>query len=381
MRVNIFLLALGAGWLTAAAASAGALPREMTWTSQRITSIAFAQTEAIGKMFERLYGAKLKVLRGAAPADRLAPLRAGEASFCVCGSGAFFAQEGVFAFADPAWGPQPLRVVAAARNRYNFALATAGDANIRHARDLKGKRISWLRGRDAINWSTAANLAFAGLTWRDVEIVDTATFKASIDAVIKGDSDAALVTTIHPYARKLQASARGLSWLKLPHGDAEGWRRLLAVHPLALKNTAPRGIGITPGTGHQGFAHAYPVLITTAGSPDELVYQVLKALMEQHKTYAPNAPGGDGWALENQAMLLAWPQHPGAIRYWRERGLWNARAQANHERLLGRQSILRAAWATFTKSGENTAKSWTRIRAAALAAAGRNPVIPAAGLR
>lgn len=381
MRAIVYLLALGAACLTASAASAGALPRQMTWTSHRITSIAFAQTEAIGKMFERLYGAKLKVLRGATPADRLAPLRAGKASFCVCGSGAYFAQEGVFAFADPAWGPQPLRVVAAARNRYNFALATAGDANIRRAADLKGKRISWLRGRDAVNWSTAANLAFAGLTWRDVEIVDTATFKASIDAVIKGDSDAALLTTIHPYARKLQVSARGLSWLKLPHGDAKGWQRLLAAHPLARKNTAARGIGITPGNGHQGFAQAYPVLITTADSPDELVYQVLKAIMEQHKSYRGNAPGAEGWSLKNQTMLHGWPQHPGAIRYWREQGLWSAQAQAHHQKLLGRQSILRAAWATFTKSGENTRESWTRIRAAALAAAGRNPVISAAGLR
>lgn len=381
MRAIVYLLLLATGCLAAAAANAGALPRAMTWSSHGISSAAFAQTVAIGKMLKKAHGSEVTVIRGATPADRLAPLRDGTASFCVCGTGAYFAQEGVFQFAGPEWGPQALRVVAVARNRYNFALATAGDAGIRKIADLKGKRVSWLRGRNAVNWSTSAYLAFAGLGWHDVKIIDAATFKASIDAVIQGKSDAVLLTTIHPYARKLQASARGLSWLMLPHEDAESWQRLQAVHPLAQKNIAPSAIGIAAGKSHQGFAHPYPILIATAATAEDVVYQILKAMMERHDAYAKDAPGADGWALENQAVRQPWPQHPGAIRYWREQGLWTPQAQAHQDKLLERQGVLQAAWATFSKSGEITREGWARTRAAALAAAGHGVVFRTAGLR
>lgn len=381
MRARGYFLALAIGCLAAPAANAGSLPRTMTWTSHGISSVAFAQGVAIGKMLKKAHGSEVTVLRGATAAARLTPLRNGKASFCVCGAGAYFAQEGVFRFAGPKWGPQALRIVAVARNRYNFALATAGDAGIRQIKDLKGKRVSWLSGRDAVNWSTAAHLAFAGLSWHDVKIIDTATFKASIDAVITGKSDAVLVTTIHPYARKLQASRRGLSWLMLPHEDGESWQRLQAVHPLAQKNIAPSAIGIAAGKGHQGFAHPYPVLIATAATAEDTVYQVLKAMMERHDDYARNAPGGGGWALENQAVRQPWPQHPGAIRYWREKGLWNAAAQAHQDKLLDRQRVLKAAWATFSKTGGNSKESWAQMRAAALAAAGHAVIFRTAALR
>lgn len=381
MRTLLYILTLGIGCLAALAANAETLPRQMTWSSHGISSAAFAQAVAIGKMLKKSHGTEVTVLRGGTPAARLGPLRERKAGFCICGSGAYFAQEGVFQFAGPDWGPQPLRVVAIARNRYNFALAAAADAGIRKIADLKGKRVSWLKGRDAVNWGTSAHLAFAGLSWHDVKVVDAATFKASIEAVIGGKSDAVLLTTIHPYARKLQASKRGLSWLMLPHADGESWQRLRAVHPLALKNIAPAAVGLAKGKGHQGFAHPYPVLITTAAAAEDTVYQVLKAMMERHGDYARKAPGAGGWALKNQAARQPWPQHPGAIRYWREKGLWDTAAQAHQKKLLDRQSVLRAAWATFAKSGRNSKQDWARIRAAALAAAGHDVIFRNAGLR
>jgi ABC-type nitrate/sulfonate/bicarbonate transport system substrate-binding protein len=54
----------------------------------------------------------------------------------------------------------------------NLSVATAKDANINTVADLKGKRVAWVRGSDALNIGVEAVLAFAGLTWDDVVKVE-----------------------------------------------------------------------------------------------------------------------------------------------------------------------------------------------------------------
>jgi TRAP transporter TAXI family solute receptor len=380
MRTIRFLLALAAICLATGHAAAAALPRELTWVTQTTSSAAYAQTVAIGKMLKKVHGTRLTVLREASSVARLAALRDGRASFCVCGSDAYFAQEGVLAFAAPAFGPQPVSVVAVAQNSYNFALATAADAGIRKPGDLKGRRLSWLRGRDAVNWSSGAYLAFADLSWGDVKAVETDTYKASVDAVINGLSDAVLVATFSPYVQMLKRSPRGLTWLALPHDDTAAWRRLMAHHPLARKNVAPDGFGIDPVKGLPGFSQDYPVLIAATDTATDTVHAVLEAMMEHHQLFAMMAPGAQGWSAAGQSPLQPWPQHPGAIRYWQDQGRWDAAAAAHHDLLSQRQRTLAKAWQAFA-SQPAADRSWAEAREKALLADGQEPVFRTTGLR
>ncbi|PJK30291.1 hypothetical protein CVT23_07865 [Minwuia thermotolerans] len=196
----------------AAGAAEGGLPDKMTWTAYGTTASGYAQSVAVGDALNKAYGVKMRVIPGKNDVSRMAPLRDGQADYCACGAAAYFGQEAAFLFASEEWGPQPLRVVMTAIGKNNLALATAKDAGIETMADLKGKRVSWVVAGDALNWNAAANMAFAGLTWDDVEKVEVSGFKASIDAIINGQSDAAFMSTVTPHAQRLAASPRGLHW-------------------------------------------------------------------------------------------------------------------------------------------------------------------------
>ncbi len=65
------------------------------------------------------------------------------------------------------------------------------------------------------------------------------------------------------------------------------------------------------------------------------------------------------------------PWHPGAIKYWKEAGVWNAAATAHNDGLLKRQGVLAAAWKKYKSSPHSDFQGgWMKARAAGLAAAG-----------
>ena len=158
----------------------------------------------------------------------------------------------------------------------NLALATAKDANIKTMADLKGKRVSFVVAGDALNWNAAANMAFAGLTWDDVQKVEVSGFKASVDAIINGQSYAAFMSTITPHAQRLAASPRGIHWPALPHDDNEGWTRLNKAHPVALKHVATKGAEISEDAPHVGYVYPYPILVTNESQSADEVYALAK---------------------------------------------------------------------------------------------------------
>jgi TRAP transporter TAXI family solute receptor len=156
-------------FMLASTADAAEFPRKTTWTAYGTTSSGYAQTMAIGNMLEKHFGTEMRVVPGQSEFSRLEPLRDDEADFCACGIGSYFGQEGAFGFATKDWGPQPIRLIMTNLGSFGLSLATAKDANIKTIADLKGKRVSWVRGGHALNWNVSAYLAFAGLTWDDVK--------------------------------------------------------------------------------------------------------------------------------------------------------------------------------------------------------------------
>jgi len=361
-----------------AIASAEGLPEKMTWTAYGTTASGYAQSVAIGNALGDAYGIKMRVIPGKNDVSRMAPLRDGQADYCACGAAVLFGQEATFLFASEEWGPQPLRVVMTAVSSNNLALATAKDANIKTMADLKGKRVSYVVAGDALNWNAEANMAFAGLSWDDVQKVEVSGFKASVDAIINGQSDAAFMSTVTPHAQRLAASPRGIYWPPLPHDDAEGWKRLNAAQPIALQHVATAGAEISADNPHVGYVYPYPILVTNATQNADEVYALAKSIQATYPKFKTAAPGADGWALENQTMVWGLPYHEGAIRYYKEAGTWTQEAQDNNDMLIKRQQIIADAWKSMGSvagmSPEDIRAKWMPIRAAALTGAGM-PVV------
>ena len=221
------------------------LPAQMAWTAYNLGTTGYNQSVAIGAMLREKYGVTLRVIPGQNDVSRLLPLRTGRVQFSANGVATYFAQEGVYQFADPEWGPQPLRMVISSSGLSNHAVAVAADIGVTSFAELRGRRVPFVRAAPALNISMEAYLACGGLTWDDVVRVDFPGYDASWEGIINGDVDVAFGTTVSGPTRRLEASPRGIAWLPAPHDDEGCWERLLDVAPYFTKYNATRGAGIS----------------------------------------------------------------------------------------------------------------------------------------
>jgi hypothetical protein len=110
----------------------------------------------------------------------------------------------------------------------------------------------------------------------------------------------------------------------------------------------------------------------------DLVYNMTKAMVETFDMYKGAAPGNSGWAADRQNFAWVIPYHDGAIRYWKEAGLWKPEHQSHNDKLVQRQKVLASAWAQVKKAGHADEKAfvaaWQKVRAEALTKAGFDPV-------
>lgn len=69
---------------------------------------------------------------------------------------------------------------------------------------------------------------------------------------------------------------------------------------------------------------------------EDTAYQVTKAIMGNYAEFSKIHGAARAWTLENTLSEPKIPFHPGAIRYYKEVGAWNAEMDAVQKRLLAR---------------------------------------------
>jgi len=350
------------------------LPGQISWTAYGTTSSGYAQSVGIGQMLKNKYNVDLRIIPGKNDVSRMGPMKAGQTPLCACGIAAYFAQEGVLMFADKAWGPQKLYNLFNNIGRNGAQMAVAADSGITSNAGLKGKRVTFVKGGPALNVQTEAALAFAGLTWKDVVKVEVPGFKQSVDAVINGQADAVWGSTITTAYGQLAGSPRGLYFPPFPHSDEAGWKRALAIAPWWSKTTVN---AYTKGAKNEkpweGATYPYPIFVTSEKATKDVAYGLTKAVMDNYADFKDNGPGMDGYQLKNQNLKYVIPYHPGAIAFYKEKGLWTAEHDAHNATLLKRQDVLATAWKEMqgkSVPGDKFAEEWLKTRAAALTKAG-----------
>lgn len=356
------------------------LPRTMAWTAYGTGSGGYNQVVAIGNLLQNKYGTSVRILPGDNDVSRMTPLRTGRVDICACGIASYYVSEGVELAADPEWGPQPMRVIITSKAKFGLGVAVAADTGVKTPADLKGKRVAFIRGDNALNIGTEAYLAYGGLTWKDVQQVVFPGYGRSFEGLIAGQVDAAFTMSVTPPAQQLAASPRGIVWPELDPNNAAGWKRMQEVAPYFQphKMTAAAG-GISAEKPVNFASYPYPIVVTNANYDADTAYNLIKAMIEDYPEYKDAAPGNDGYALEQQEMKWVVPFHDGVVRYYKERGIWTADMQKHQDMLVKRQQILADAWKKYmasnpSKEKEQFADGWMKARVAALEAAGMNPV-------
>ena len=375
----LLVAACAAGAVHAQQAPAG-LPATLAWSAYDVGSGGYNQAVAIGNALKQRYGINLRVLPGKNDISRTLPVRDGQVQFSANGvGGSYLAQEGVFEFGAKGWGPQPIRGLMLNASDQVLTVVAAKDSGVKTVADLKGKRVAWVIGAPSLNQNITAILAFANLTWDDVKKVEFGGFGAAMDGLINGQVDAAFGSSISGKAYQLAKSPRGIVYPVIAHNDKAGWARMNKTAPFFFPFMGAEGADLSKDNKVESATYPYPILMAYDKIDANTVYAMTKAMVDTFDDYKSAAPGNTGWAVERQNFAWVIPFHDGAIRYWKEKGLWKPEHQAHNDKLLARQKVLADTWKAVQAGSHADDKAmeqaWMKARADALTKAGMDPVV------
>jgi uncharacterized protein len=342
-----FIIILLCGVLAPAAAQtpSAKIPEIITMTAYDVGSTGYIQAAAIADALTKKMGVKFRILPAGNDVARTLPLKNRTVQFSMAGVGAYyFAGEGIEDFARMDWGPQRIQAVWNCFQVGGSSLVTAKNAGIKTPADMKGKKMYWVPGAPALTITNTAFLAFANLTWNDVKRVDYPSYTAALRGMVEGTCDMGFTSATAAINYELESSRRGIWWPEFPPSDVEGWKRLQAVAPYMVPMRNYGGPG-QPPEGVQTMTYSYPMLITYDWQDEELVYLFTKGIDENFLLYKDAFSAMPTWERSKAIVPgLPNPFHKGAVRYFKEIGLWNQKFEESQKKTLERQNKLAKAW-------------------------------------
>jgi len=195
-------------------------------------------------------------------------------------------------------------------------LVTLASANVRSFKDLKGKTIS-SGSPGSGQWQLLGDLLEAhGMTRKDVG-EDLSSFAQSVDKIKDGNLTASLITAGAPTSSITElANARDIRMVPLAGPEIEALRKkqpyyaIVTLPANTYKNTPPVET-----------LAVMAIWATHDGLSDQMAYEVTKALYENTETLGQVHPKGKEITLKTALQSISIPLHPGAERYYREKGV------------------------------------------------------------
>lgn len=198
------------------------------------------------------------------------------------------------------------------------------DSGIKSPVDFKGKRIAY--GFDSsplFHHMWGSFLANGGLTWNDVQKVPVAALAASFNAFKDGKVDAAIAAIGSGIVSELNASVSGgVRYVNMIDTPEAAQRTLKLAPSTFITEVKPRPnlVGVEVPTKVLGFDY---MLWAGKGVSDEVVYKVTKAMYEHEKELHAISPLWRSHSSKTMAKdQEGLPYHPGAIKFYREAGIW-----------------------------------------------------------
>ena len=309
--------------LMAAAIAATALLSAPAANAQQFVNVLTGGTSgvyyplgvAIGKIFsDKLPGVKTQVQATKASVENLILLQQGrgEIAFAL-GDSLKAAWEG-----DEEAGFKSkldkLRTIGAIYPNYIQVVATA-DSGIRTLADLRGKSLSVGAPKSGTELNSRAILAAAGLSYKDLGKVEYLPFAESVDLMKNRQLDATL-----------QSAGLGVASLKDLSTSID--IAVVAVPKQVVDRIGPPFTSVMiPANTYAGQEKDVPTaavtnyLVTSTAVSDDLAYQMTKLIFESLPELANSHVAGKDIRLETAASGSPIPLHPGAIRYYKEKGV------------------------------------------------------------
>lgn len=206
---------------------------------------------------------------------------------------------------------------------FQVALFVRSDSPIRSIADLKGKRVpsGWAQ-QTGVNQLMAATLAAGRLTPKDVQSFPVVNVVRAADDFKAGKLDVFFFAVGAPKVAEVGSSVGGLRLLAYENSP-EVIKRMQAVRPeyyLTEVKPAPHIVGIDKPV----HVHTFDFIIGVGTHvPDEAVYQFVKSVHASKKALVSGHPGFNQFRPDEAGKLQpTLPHHPGAIRFFKEAGIW-----------------------------------------------------------
>jgi hypothetical protein len=216
---------------------------------------------------------------------------------------------------------------------FMVSLLVRKDSPIKHIQEIKGKRMTGeYPAHLAVWYNMFGHLSSAGLGWSDVKVVPVPAINEGLDALVQGRAE---VSEFALNAAKVKEADVAVGVRHVSDDcSAEGEKRLRAAVP----GYYPRWVkkGEATAVVEDTCVIAYDVYFAVGkGIADPVIEGVLKAIWDNVDKLPAIHPIFKEWTRERAATKEATiPYHPAAIRFYRERGVWNAEMDRVQQQLL-----------------------------------------------
>jgi TRAP transporter TAXI family solute receptor len=207
-----------------------------------------------------------------------------------------------------------LRAIAAIYPNYIQLVATK-ESGITTLADLKGKSLSVGAPRSGTELNTRAILNAAGMSYKDLGKVEYLPFAESVDLMKNRQLSATL-----------QSAGLGVASIRDLATSSDVV--VVAVPKAVVDKIGPPFVSVNiPANTYKGQDKEVPTaavinyLVTHSGMSDDMVYQMTKLVFENLPELANAHSAAKDIKLDAAAKGSPIPLHPGAERYYREKGL------------------------------------------------------------
>ncbi|MDQ7079326.1 MAG: TAXI family TRAP transporter solute-binding subunit [Paracoccaceae bacterium] len=316
-KLKIAAVAAAAMTLTAPVVSAETF---ITIGTGGVTGVYYPTGGAICRLVNKMRketGIRCSVESTGGSIYNLNTIREGELEFGVAQSDwQYHAYHGTSKFKDK--GPfKDLRAVFSVHPE-PFTLVARADSGIKSFQDLKGKRVNIGNPGSGQRGTMEVLMKEMGWTTKDFALATELKASEQSAALCDNQIDAMVYTVGHPSGSIQEATTSCDAVLVNVEGPA--------VDKLVKENSFYRYATIPGGMyrGNPNDVHTFGVgatFVTSAKVPDEVVYTVVKAVFDNFDDFKKLHPAFAH--LDPKQMIkdgLSAPLHPGAVKYYKERG-------------------------------------------------------------
>lgn len=212
-----------------------------------------------------------------------------------------------------------IRALMALYSNYMHIVAADG-SGVKSVADLKGKRVSTGSPGSGVEVKGLRVLEAYGLTPKDFRSQERLGAGESAGALKDRKIDAFFWDGGLPTGAVLDLAATpGIKIQMIPHGDAIP-KMVAKYGPLYFTSNIPKGMykGIDEDT---PVAAATNLLIANEKLDENLAYQITKLLLEHTADLVAVHKAASEMSLKNAMVGSPIPFHPGALRYYKEKGI------------------------------------------------------------